>query len=313
MDQRLKVFTGGAHPDLVTAICTHLGIAEGQIYHTSFSDGELYCQVEESVRGCDTFVVQPTCNPVTENLMRLLIVIDALRRASAASVTAVIPYFGYSRQEKKSTGREPITAKLVANLITIAGASRVLTVDLHTAALQGFFDIPVDHLSAVPILAKHLKASAITDLTVVSPDSGGVARAREFAKRLSAPLAIIDKRRPEPNRAVVMNVIGEVQNRNVVIIDDIIDTAGTIVKVAEILKEKGARQVLAACTHAILSGPAIERLAASPIARLVATDAIPLTEARRQEARIDVISIAPLIGETIRRIYDRRSVSDLFV
>ncbi len=313
MDQRLKIFTGGAHPDLVKSICNHLSIREGQIYHTCFSDGELYCQIEESVRGCDTFVVQPTCFPVTENLMRLLIVIDALKRASAASVTAVIPYFGYSRQEKKSTGREPITAKLVANLLTTAGASRVLTVDLHTSALQGFFDIPVDHLSAIPILAKFLVDKGIPDLTVVSPDSGGVARAREFAKRLRAPLAIIDKRRPEPNKAVIMNVIGEVDHRNVVIIDDIIDTAGTVVKVAEILRQKGAKDILVACTHPILSGPAIERISASCISKLYTTDSIPLTEAKRKEARIEVISVAPLIGETIRRVFERCSVSDLFV
>jgi ribose-phosphate pyrophosphokinase len=312
-ETRAKIFTGTSHPQLVQEVCQHLQIAEGKIIHTSFADGELYCRIDESVRGCDTFVIQPTCPPVNENLMRLLIVIDALRRASAASVTAVVPYFGYSRQEKKSTGREPITAKLVANLIATSGANRLVGVDMHDPALQGFFDIPVDHLSAGKLLAEHMKKRDLTDYIVVAPDTGGVLRAREFAKKLGLPIAIIDKRRPEANRAVVMNVIGEVKGHNVIIIDDIVDTAGTLVKVAEALKEKGVRKVVACCSHALLSPPALERIQAGPIDELVTTNSIPMADKQSRLTKLEVLSVAPLIGDAIYRIFHKHSISELFI
>ncbi|HOY66527.1 MAG TPA: ribose-phosphate pyrophosphokinase [Candidatus Ozemobacteraceae bacterium] len=311
--KQVKIFSGIANPALVQSICSYLEVREGKIMHSQFADGELYCRIDESVRGCDTFIIQPTCPPVTDNLMRLLITIDALRRASAGSVTAVVPYFGYSRQEKKSTGREPITAKLVANLICTAGAGRILSVDMHDPALQGFFDIPVDHLSAAPLLAEYFRATNLSNTVVVSPDTGGVHRARSFANRLGLPLAIIDKRRPEANKAVVMNVIGEVKGRDVVIIDDIVDTAGTLVRVAEALVEKGAKKITACCTHALLSDPATERIMKSSITEIVTTDSIPLGEEKRKACRVHTISLSKLIGEAIQRIYDKRSVSELFI
>ncbi len=309
---RVKIFSGNAHSVLVDEIGGHLGVKPGKVLHNSFADGELYCRVEESVRGCDTFIIQPTCPPVNENLMRLLLLTDALKRASAGSVTAVVPYFGYSRQEKKSTGREPITAKLVANLIVTAGAGRLVTVDMHDPALQGFFDIPVDHLSAGLLLAQHLMKTDLSNTVVVSPDTGGVHRARAFANRLKLPLAIIDKRRPEANKAVVMNVIGQVQGHDVIIIDDIIDTAGTLVNVARALHDKGVKKITACCTHAILSDPAREKIKKSPVSEIIATNSIPLDPVKKDDCRVKTLSLATLIGDAIQRIFDKRSVSELF-
>ncbi|MFZ2959166.1 MAG: ribose-phosphate pyrophosphokinase [Candidatus Ozemobacteraceae bacterium] len=311
-DKRIKIFSGGSNPELVTEICRYLNVPEGHIFWNTFADGELYCRIEESVRGADTFIIQSTCRPVNENLMKLLILCDALKRASAGSVTAVVPYFGYARQEKKSIGREPITAKLVANLITTAGAGRLVTVDIHDPALQGFFDIPVDHLLAGNLLAAHLAKRDLTNCVVVSPDTGGVHRAREFAKRLHLPLAIVDKRRPEPNKAVIMNIIGDVVSKNVIIIDDMIDTAGTLVNVAQALRERGALEITACCTHAVLSDPAIERINKSTVNKLIATNSLPITERCSALACLEPLSVAPLIGETIQRIFDKRSVSELF-
>jgi ribose-phosphate pyrophosphokinase len=309
---RVKILSGSSHPALVKEVCDYLNIPEANVYHTSFSDGESYCRIEESVRGCDTFIIQPTCPPVNDTLMRLLIVIDALKRASAGSITAVVPYFGYSRQEKKSIGREPITAKLVADLIATSGADRLMTVDMHDPALQGFFNIPVDHLSASRLLAQHFMARNLSNTVVVSPDTGGVHRTRQFANRLKLPMAIIDKRRPEANQAVVMNVIGDVRGKEVLIIDDIIDTAGTLVKVAETLVQQGAKKITACCTHALLSGPAAERIANSPVSEIVTTNSIPIPPEKSKGFQLHVLSLAALIGETISRIYEKRSVSELF-
>ncbi|GAB4277390.1 MAG: ribose-phosphate pyrophosphokinase [Candidatus Rifleibacteriota bacterium] len=312
-NSKVKIFSGQANNALASEVCRYLFTPEGNILHTSFADGELYCRIEESVRGCDTFIIQPTCSPVNDNLMKLLITIDALKRASTGSVTAVIPYFGYSRQEKKSTGREPITAKLVANIIVVAGATRVITVDMHDPAMQGFFDIPVDHLSATRLLAEHFMSRNLEDHVVVSPDTGGVLRARQFANKLKLPMAIIDKRRPEANKAVVMNVIGEVAGKHAIIIDDIIDTAGTLVTVAETLIANGAKSVAACCTHALLSDPAPERIHNSPVSEIVCTNSVPISKNKIEKCNLTILSLAPLIGETIRRIYERRSVSELFL
>jgi ribose-phosphate pyrophosphokinase len=312
-NSKVKIFSGQANQPLFSEVCRYLFTPEGSVLHTSFADGELYCRIEESVRGCDTFIIQPTCSPVNDNLMKLLITIDALKRASAGSVTAVVPYFGYSRQEKKSTGREPITAKLVANIIVKAGAMRVMTIDMHDPALQGFFDIPVDHLSASRLLAEHFLNLDLTDHVVVSPDTGGVLRARQFGKKLQLPMAIIDKRRPEANKAVVMNVIGEVAGKHAIIIDDIIDTAGTLVTVAETLMENGAKSVIACCTHALLSDPASDRISNSPVKEIICTNSVPISNEKKEKCRLTVLSLAPLIGEAIRRIYERRSVSELFL
>lgn len=312
-NSKIKIFSGMGNPKLADEICRYLMMHLGNMYHASFADGELYCRIEESVRGCDTFIIQPTCPPVTKNLMRLLINIDALKRASANSVTAVIPYFGYSRQEKKSTGREPITAKLVANLMTVAGADRVMTLDMHDPAIQGFFDIPVDHLSATRILAEYFKDKDLSNYVVVSPDTGGVLRARHFANKLKLPLAIIDKRRPEANKAVVMNVIGDIEGSNAIILDDIIDTAGTLVTVTETLMKKGAKSVVACCSHALLSDPATDRIEASEVKEIICTNSVPINKDKMKRCRITELSLAPLIGETIRRIFERRSVSELFL
>jgi ribose-phosphate pyrophosphokinase len=312
-NSKVKIFSGEANQELFSEVCRYLFTPEGKVLHTSFADGELYCRIEESVRGCDTFIIQPTCNPVNDNLFRLLILVDALKRASADSVTAVIPYLGYSRQEKKSTGREPITAKLVANLIVKAGAARVMTVDMHDPALQGFFDIPVDHLSAARMLAEYFMSRDLTNHVVVSPDTGGVLRARQFANKLKLPMAIIDKRRPEANRAVVMNVIGDVSNMHAIVIDDIIDTAGTLVTVAETLVASGAKSVCACCTHALLSDPASDRISNSPVQEIICTNSVPVSKEKVEKCNLTILSLAPLIGETIRRIYERRSVSELFL
>jgi len=310
-DRRLKIVAGNANKDLAKEIADHLGIplALGKVIR--FSDGEVHVRIDESVRGADVFVVQPTCAPVNEHLMELLIIIDALRRASARRITAVIPYYGYARQDRKARARDPITAKLKANLLTTAGVDRVLTMDLHAGQIQGFFDIPVDHLPGVPLLADYFRAKGLEDLVVVSPDLGGVTRARDLATRLGVDIAIIDKRRPEPNVAEIMNIIGRINGKRVIMVDDIIDTAGTITQGAEALLEKGALEVYACCTHPVLSGPAIERLQNSPISEVVITNTIPLP-IEKQVPKIKVLSVAPLLGDAILRIYEDLSVSKLF-
>ncbi len=309
----LQVFSGRAHPALTEAICEYLQIVPGRLKLGSFSDGEISCQIQDNVRGADVFIVQPTGHPANQSLMELLIILDAFRRSSPTRITAVIPYYGYARQDRKDAPRVPITAKLVANLITTAGANRVLTIDLHAAQIQGFFDIPVDHLYAAPVLIEAIRAKGFDRLTLVSPDAGGVERARAFAKRLKADLAIMDKRRPEANKAEIMNVIGEVEGRDCVIVDDIIDTAGTLQKTAEALAERGARRILAAGVHPVLSGPAIERIENSPIEEVMVTDTLSLLEPAASCERITQLSLATLLGETIRRIHEGASVSSLFV
>ncbi|QGP92069.1 Ribose-phosphate pyrophosphokinase [Neomoorella glycerini] len=308
---RLKIFSGNANPELAREIGAYLGVPLGAAKVSRFSDGEISIAIDESVRGEDVFVIQPTCEPVNDNLMELLILIDALRRASAWRITAVIPYYGYARQERKTRARDPISAKLVANLITAAGADRVLTMDLHAAAIQGFFDIPVDHLTAVPILADYFNSKGFDRAVVVSPDLGGVTRARNFAERIGAEIAIIDKRRPAPNVAEIMNLIGDVKNKTVIMIDDLIDTAGTICLGARALLEHGARAVYACCTHPVLSGPARERLAAAPLQEVVVCNTIPVPGSK-EIARLRRLSVAPLLGEAIIRIHKDLSVSKLF-
>jgi ribose-phosphate pyrophosphokinase len=288
-------------------------LPRGQAMVTRFSDGEAYVQVQENVRGADVFVMQPTCRPVDEHLMELLLMIDALKRASARRITSVIPYFGYARQDRKDKPRVPISAKLVADLLTTAGADRALIVDLHAPQLQGFFNIPVDHLFASPVLVDHFKRLNLPNLTVVSPDAGGVERARFFAKKMDAALAIMDKRRVEMNVAEVMHVIGEVNGRTCLVIDDLIDTAGTLVKTASALLENGAIAVHACCSHPVLSGPAVENIAESAIVEVVVTNTIPLTDAAVKEPKIKVLSIAGLIGRAIQSIHEETSVSKLFL
>jgi ribose-phosphate pyrophosphokinase len=280
---------------------------------TRFKDGEAYVQIQENVRGADVFVMQPTCQPVDMHLMELLLMMDALKRASARRITAVIPYYGYARQDRKDKPRVPISSKLVADLLTTAGADRALVVDLHAPQLQGFFNIPVDHLFASPVLVDYFKKLSLPDLTVVSPDAGGVERARFFAKKVDAALAIVDKRRVEMNVAEVMNVIGDVKGRTCLIIDDLIDTAGTLVKVAQALVQNGATTIYACCSHPVLSGPAVENLVDSPISEVVVTNTIPLSEAARQVSKIKVLSIAGLIGRAIQSIHEETSVSRLFI
>ena len=307
----LKVFSGTAHPAFARRICSELGIEQSKTKHYRFSDGEIGLSIEESVRGADAFVIQPTCNPVNENLVELLIMLDALKRASAFRINVVIPYFGYARQDRKTKPRDPISAKLVANLLTEAGADRVISADLHAGQLQGFFDIPVDHLKAAPILAQHLDARGLRGCVIVSPDVGGVTRARVIAEHLDATLAIVDKRRPRPNVSEVMNIIGEVKGKPCVIVDDLVDTAGTIVQAAAALLDAGATEVRACCTHGVLSGQAIERLKSSVIKELVITNTIPVS-AHDNIDKITVLSVAPLFAEAIRRIYEELSVSILF-
>jgi ribose-phosphate pyrophosphokinase len=313
VDDKFKLFCGTANVPLCDEICLFLGMNRGQALLTRFADGEAYVQIQENVRGADVFVIQPTCRPVDEHLMELLLMIDSLKRASARRITAVIPYYGYARQDRKDKPRSPISAKLVADLLTTAGADRALLIDPHTMQLQGFFNIPVDPLFASPVLVDYFKKLNLPDLTVVSPDAGGVERARFFAKKMDAALAIVDKRRVEMNVAEVMNVIGEVNGRNCLIIDDLIDTAGTLVKVAQALVDKGASAVYACCSHPVLSGPAVENLVNSPITEVVVTNTIPLTEAARQVSKIKVLSIAGLIGRAIQSIHEETSVSRLFV
>ncbi|MDN5331032.1 MAG: ribose-phosphate pyrophosphokinae [Tepidanaerobacteraceae bacterium] len=311
MENRLEIFTGNANVELAREIARNLGVEVGDAVVNTFSDGEIQVKINESVRGADVFVIQPLSYPVNDHLMELLIMLDAFKRASAWRITAVIPYYGYARQDRKIRARDPITAKLVADLISTAGAHRVLTMDLHAGQIQGFFDFPVDHLMAVPILADYYRKKGIEEPVVVSPDVGGVTRARELATRLGASIAIIDKRRPEPNMAEVMNVIGKVKGKTVIMIDDIIDTAGTITLGAQALLEHGAREIYACCTHPVLSGPAIERLSASPIKEVVVTNTIPLREHQKIE-KIKVLSVAQIFAEAIKRIHNNESVSTLF-
>ncbi len=309
---RLCVFSGTANPALTEAICASLGAPVAESSIQTFSDGETYLQIKENVRGMDVFVVQPTCSPVDKNLMEMLLMLDALRRASARRITAVLPYYGYSRQDRKDKPRVPISAKLVASLIETAGANRVLTMDLHAAQIQGFFDVPVDHLYGAPVMAEQFRTLDLPNLTIVSPDAGGVERARGFAKRLHAPLAIIDKRRSKPNQADVMNVIGDVSGRSCLIVDDLVDTAGTLCKAAEALMEQGALGVWACCTHAVLSGAAVERISASRLKELWVSDSIPLTPAAETTGKIKQLSVALLFARAIASIYDETSISELF-
>ena len=309
---RLRLFTGNSNIDLVQRIAQHLKTSVGQAVVKTFSDGEIDVEINESVRGMDVFAVQSICSPVNDNLMELLIMIDALKRASAERITAVLPYYGYARQDRKVVPRAPISAKLVADLITVAGASRILTVDLHAGQIQGFFNIPVDHLFAAPILLDYLK-SLKSRVVVVSPDAGGVERARAFAKRLNASLAIIDKRRDSPNVSQVMNIIGDVQGLVAVLLDDIVDTGGTLVRAAYALKEKGAKRIYACCTHPVLSGRATEGLKQSPIEEIIVTDTIPLDGKVKECPKIKVLSISGLLADAIQRIYNDESVSSLFV
>jgi ribose-phosphate pyrophosphokinase len=309
----LKVFGGRAHPALTQEICDYLNLAAGNVAAYKFSDGEIFCQIEENVRGSDVFVVQPTCAPVNENLMELLIMLDTFKRSSASRVTAVLPYYGYARQDKKDKPRVPITAKLVADLISRAGADRVLTMDLHADQIQGFFDVPVDHLFAAPVILEAVRMLDIPDLVIVSPDAGGVERARAIAKRMDVGLAIVDKRRTAPNEADVMFVIGDVEGCNALIVDDIIDTAGTLTKTVEALRRKGARRVLAAGVHGVLSGPALQRIDESPLETVLITNTTPVDDKLAQCRKLRPLSVSALLGEAIRRIHENSSVSSLFV
>jgi ribose-phosphate pyrophosphokinase len=310
---QLKVFSGSAHPLLAREIADYLGIALGQARLRRFPDTEVSFQIDENIRGTDVYIVQPTSAPVDEHLVELMIMIDAFRRSSAARITAVIPYYGYARQDRKDKPRVPISAKLIANVLSAAGTNRVLTMDLHKAQIQGFFDIPVDHLFAAPVIIEYLARRGYPDLTIVSPDAGGAERARAYAKRLGAELAVIDKRRTDDGRAEVMNVIGDVEGRTCIIQDDIIDTAGTIQNAAWALKENGATRVLACAVHGVLSGPAIQRIEESPLDELIVTNTIPLTAERERCSKIKVLSVARLLGQAIRSIHEETSVSSLFV
>lgn len=312
MDKQLLLFSGRSNIALSKEICKYLKIRLGKSSNTNFSDGEIMVKIRENVRGRDVFIVQPTCHPGNNNLMELLIMIDAIKRSSAKRITAVIPYYGYARQDRKAEPRVPITSKLVADLISSAGANRVLTVDLHAGQIQGFFNIPVDHLFSMPILVKYIKNLKLKNLVVVSPDAGGVERARAFGKRLSASLAIIDKRKDKPGVSEAMNIIGNVKNKNVFIVDDMIDTAGTIAGATQALLKNGAKAVYATCTHPVLSGPALERLSKSKIKEVLVVNTIPLNGKEKKCKKIKILSIAPLLGEAIRRIHQEGSVSCLF-
>ncbi len=309
----MKLFGGTSNPSLTLEVCEYLGIEPGKIAVKTFSDGETLVEIHENIRGGDIFVLQSTCTPVNDNLMQLLIMMDALRRASAERITAVIPYYGYGRQDRKVKPRVPISAKLVADLITTAGTNRVVSMDLHAGQIQGYFNIPVDNIFAAPLLLKYMRTYFDDNLVIVSPDAGGVERARAFAKRLAATLAIIDKRRDAPNVAEAMNIIGEVRDKTAVILDDMVDTAGTLTQAASALKERGASKIYACCTHPVLSGSAVEKIEASPIDSLVVTNTIPLNAKAEKSTKISVISVAELLGETIKRIYSSNSVSTLFV
>jgi len=313
MAYELKLFTGNANRPLAEEIAQYLHVPVGDAEVTRFSDGEVYVQINENVRGADVFLIQPTCPPVNDTLMELLIMIDAVKRASAHRITAVLPYYGYARQDRKVQPRVPISAKLVADLLEAAGIDRVLALDLHAGQIQGFFNIPVDHLFAGPVvMIEYLRKKDLKDAVIVAPDAGGVERARAIAKRLNAGLAIIDKRREGPNAAIAMHLIGEVQGKDAVVIDDMIDTAGTLIQAVDALAREGARRILACGVHPVLSGPAVERIAASPLEEVVVTNSIPVP-AEKRTARVTVLSVAPLLGEAIRRIHDEESVSTLFV
>lgn len=307
-----RIFSGNANPRLAQEICSHLDLPLGAINLTKFSDGELYCQILENVRGKDVFIIQPTCYPVNNNIMELLIMIDAFKRSSATRITSVIPYYGYARQDRKDKPRVPISSKLVADLLTAAGTDRILSMDLHAGQIQGFFDIPVDHLYASPVLIEYIKTLNIPNLTVVSPDAGGVERARAFAKRLDADLAIVDKRRTAPNEAEVLHIIGQVSGRNIIICDDMIDTAGTLVNTVLAIKKKKAERVFACATHGILSGPAIDRLRNAPIEKIIVTNTVPLDESKILP-NMTILSVAGLLGTAIQSIHEETSVSNLFV
>jgi ribose-phosphate pyrophosphokinase len=313
VDDKFKIFSGTANEALADEVCAFLGMNRGLALVTRFSDGEAYAQIQENVRGADVFVMQPTCRPVDEHIMELLFMIDALKRASARRITAVIPYFGYARQDRKDKPRVPISAKMVADLLTTAGADRALIVDLHAPQLQGFFNIPVDHLFASPVLVDHFRKLNLPNLTVVSPDAGGVERARFFAKKMDSALAIVDKRRVEMNVAEVMHVIGDVNGRTCLVIDDLIDTAGTLVKTAAALIQNGASKVYACASHPVLSGAAVENISQSHFTEVVVTNTIPLSEAAKNEPKIRVLSIAGLIGRAIQSIHEETSVSRLFL
>ena len=313
--KNIKIFAGNSHKKLAKDIAAKLGLQLGNSEVKIFSDGEISVNINETVRGSEVFVVQSTCNPVNDNLMELLIMIDAFKRASAAKITAVLPYFGYARQDRKAKARDPISAKLVADLLTTAGADRVLTIDLHAPQIQGFFNIPVDHLYGGPLLANYFKnkfKDCLEDVCIVSPDHGSVGRARQFAQKLGVPFAIVDKRRPRPNVAEVMNIIGDIEGKYCIMVDDMIDTAGTIVAGASALMAKGAKEVYCACTHAVLSGPAIERLDESPLKEIVFLDSIPLPKSKMLD-KFKVLSVAPIFAETIKRIYEDISISPLYV
>ncbi|SFD01355.1 ribose-phosphate pyrophosphokinase [Bacillus sp. OV322] len=311
LDPNLKVFSLNSNHALAQEIAKAIGVELGKCSVTHFSDGEVQINIEESIRGCDVFVIQSTSQPVNEHLMELLIMIDALKRASAKTINIVMPYYGYARQDRKARAREPITAKLVANLLETAGADRVITLDLHAPQIQGFFDILIDHLMGVPILADYFREKNLQDIVIVSPDHGGVTRARKMADRLKAPIAIIDKRRPRPNVAEVMNIVGNIEGKTAILIDDIIDTAGTITLAANALMENGATEVYACCTHPVLSGPAIERIQNSTIKELVVTNTISLPEEKKIDKIVE-LSVATLIGEAIIRVHEEQSVSTLF-
>ena len=312
-DERFKIFSGTANPALAESICRHLDVPLGKSVLGRFSDGEIYFQVLENVRGADVFVVQPCHFPVDNHLLELLLMIDAFKRASAWRITAVLPYYCYARQDRKDKPRVPISAKLVADLLETAGASRALTLDLHAPQIQGYFDVPVDHLYASPVLVDYFRQKNLPNVTVVSPDAGGVERARFFAKKLDAPLAIVDKRRVDVDVSEVMHLIGDVRGRTALIVDDIIDTAGTLVKTAEALLKEGALDVYAACTHPVLSGPAVDRITKSKIKEVVATDSVPLSEAAVAMGKIRVLSVADLLARGIRSIHEETSISELFI
>ena len=312
MTDRLILFSGNANRALSQEIADYLGVPLGDAEVTRFADDEILVQICENVRGADVFVIQPTCRPVNEHLMELLVIIDALKRASAWRITAVMPYYGYGRQDRKVQPRVPITAKLVADLLTAAGVHRVLTMDLHAGQIQGFFTTPVDHLYAAPVLLRYFEERRLGDAVVVSPDAGGVERARAFAKRLGSPLAFIDKRRTRPNEAKIMHIVGDVEGRDVIIVDDMIDTGGTLTQAVTALTEKGAKRIFASCTHPVLSGPAVERIDGSVLEEVVVTNTIPLPGGRMSK-KLTVLSVAPLLGEAISRIHKEESVSCLFV
>ncbi|HET9216187.1 MAG TPA: ribose-phosphate pyrophosphokinase [Terriglobia bacterium] len=313
MNNSLKIFTGTANTDLTHEICEYLRCSLGKASITRFSDGEIYFQIEENVRGADVFIVQPSCTPVDSNLMELFLMIDAFKRSSARRITAVLPYFGYARQDRKDKPRVPISSKLVSDLLVASGTHRLLTMDLHAPQIQGFFSIPVDHLFAAPVLVEYFQKLNLPNLTVVSPDAGGVERARAFAKRLNAELAMVNKRRLEANVAQVMNVIGDVEGQNCLVVDDMIDTAGTLVKTVEALKESGAVKVYACATHPVLSGPAVERIEKSQLEEVIVTNTIPLSAEKRRCKKIRTLSVAQLLGEAVKAIHDETSVSGLFI